>query len=72
MLARCTRTFLDTEAGTLREAGSTFEVTPERLSAINATKYGQLAEEVSEEPSEPVTAPQRARGTRRRKNDKRE
>lgn len=72
MVVVCTRAFLDAETGKLHEVRERFEVAAERLSAINATKYGQLAEEVAEEPPEPVTAPQRARGTRRRKNDKRE
>lgn len=66
MLAECTRTFLDFETGELRKAGERFEVTAERLSAINSTKYGQLAVEVEEKPSDGATKPQRGRRTTRR------
>jgi len=59
MLARCTRTFLDIESGSMREVGEEFETTPERLSAINSTRYGQLAEEVAEKPADEPTAPHR-------------
>lgn len=60
MLAQCVVSFRDSEAGVLREAGERFEVSPERLEQINATKYGTLAEEVSETaPEKPV---RRARG----------
>lgn len=66
MKAICTRTFLDVETGELRERGTSFDVTPERLSAINSTKYGQLAEEVEEEVSEPQRPKRR---TRRKKTE---
>lgn len=46
MLAKCTREFRDLEAGVVRKVGDTFEATPERLEAINGTKYGTLAEPV--------------------------
>lgn len=68
MLARCTRTFLDIETGDMREAGETFEVTPERLSAINSTKYGQLAEEVIKDAlEEPTEARRHKRSGRKAK-----
>lgn len=46
MTAECVRDFMDLEAKAMRKAGERFEVTPERLRAINGTKYGQLAREV--------------------------
>lgn len=58
MKAVCIRTFMDVETGELREEGTRFDTTPERLSAINSTKYGQLAQEVVESPSEETTEPQ--------------
>lgn len=61
MKAICTRTFLDVETGELREEGTTFDVTPERLSAINSTKYGQLAAEVEEKAAEAASATQKPR-----------
>lgn len=64
MIAACTRAFLDTETGELRAEGETFEVTPERLAAINSTKYGQLAVPVVEKPSDTATGPQRPKRTR--------
>lgn len=80
MIAECTREFRDLEAGVVRRVGDAFEVTPERLEAINGTKYGALAKAVedgaekapqsapdgaSAEQGEPKT---RARRTRRPKN----
>lgn len=53
MLARCTRAFRDLETGELRMAGSTFEVTEDRLKAINSTRYGTLAEVVEEPKPKP-------------------
>lgn len=58
MKAVCLRTFLDAETGDLRKEGTRFDTTPERLSAINSTKYGQLAAEVDEKPAEGPSAPQ--------------
>lgn len=58
MKAVCIRTFMDVETGELREEGTRFDTTPERLAAINSTKYGQLAQEVAESPSDEATAPQ--------------
>lgn len=58
MKAVCLKTFLDAETGDLREEGTRFDTTPERLSAINSTKYGQLAAEVDEKPAEGPSAPQ--------------
>lgn len=43
MLAICLRDFLDIEAGIRRHEGDVFEVTQERLDAINGTQYGTLA-----------------------------
>lgn len=60
MLVRCLRTFLDLETGEMRNVGERFEVTAERLSAINSTRYGQLVEVVEEKPSEAVSEPQKA------------
>lgn len=60
MLAECVVKFLDLETGELRSEGERFEVTPERLSAINSTRYGQLAVEVEEKPSESVSEPETA------------
>lgn len=60
MVVVCTRAFLDAETGELHKYGERFEVTAERLSAINSTRYGQLVEEVKEQPSEEVSEPQEA------------
>lgn len=60
MRAVCTRAFLDAETNVLREVGEEFEVTAERLSAINSTRYGQLAVEVEEKTSESVSEPETA------------
>lgn len=57
MKAVCIRTFMDVETGELRKEGTRFDTTPERLSAINSTKYGQLAQEVVESPSEGPSEP---------------
>lgn len=62
MLAECIVRFKDIDAGVLREVGDRFEVTKERLEAINGTKYGTLATEVAEPQNE---APKR-RTTRRK------
>ena len=70
MVVVCTRAFLDAETGKLHEVGERFEVTAERLSAINSTKYGQLAQEVKEKPVEAVSEPQKPkRRTRRAKTE---
>lgn len=69
MLARCIRAFLDIETGDMREVGEEFAVTPERLSAINSTRYGQLAVEVEESPSEEPTAPKRTKRRTRGKTE---
>lgn len=70
MKAVCIRTFMDVETGELREEGTRFDTTPERLSAINSTKYGQLAAEVEEKAAEAATEPQRPkRRTRRKKTE---
>lgn len=50
MIARCIIRFRDLKTGEMREAGETFETTTERLSEINSTAYGRLAEEVPEKP----------------------
>lgn len=60
MLAECVRTFRDIEAGTVRREGDRFEVTPERLKAINSTKYGQLAKEAESGPKIGTTGPEKA------------
>ena len=70
MVVVCTRAFLDAETGKLHEVGERFEVTAERLCAINSTKYGQLAEEVEEKPSEAPSEPQKAKRRTRRTNTK--
>ena len=72
MLAVCRRGFRDLETGELRSAGDTFEVTQERLDAINGTQYGTLAEPVEEAPkaadgAEKKVAKPRARRTRKPK-----
>jgi len=66
MKAVCIRTFMDVETGELREEGTSFDTTPERLSAINSTKYGQLAAEVEEKAAEASSAPQKPRRRTRR------
>ena len=66
MLAECVVKFLDLDTGELRDEGERFEVTPERLSAINSTKYGQLAVEVEEKPTETATEPQKPKRRGRR------
>lgn len=43
------------------EVGERFDVTAERLSAINSTRYGQLVEPVGEEPSETASEPEKAK-----------
>lgn len=57
MLVECVRAFLDIDAGMFREEGDRFEVSPDRLRAINGTKYGELAREVSEVPPEASETP---------------
>ena len=70
MKAVCVKTFMDIETGELRKEGTVFDTTAERLSAINATKYGQLAQEVEEKPVEAVSEPQKPkRRTRRAKTE---
>ena len=60
MLAICLSDFRDGETGELRHEGDVFEVTAERLEAINSTKYGTLASEhVVQEPK--PKAPRRTR-----------
>lgn len=66
MKAVCIRTFMDVETGEIREEGTVFDTTPERFSAINSTKYGQLAVEVEEKPSKTVSVPQKPRRRTRR------
>lgn len=61
MVAECLVKFLDLETGEVRDKGERFETTPERLSAINSTKYGQLAAEVEEKAAEAASAPQKPR-----------
>lgn len=67
MLVECTDAFLDLETGNMREVGERFEVTAERLSAINSTKYGQLVKKVDEKPAETVSEPERPKARRQRK-----
>lgn len=62
MLAECVKPFLDLDAGAFREAGDRFEVSPDRLEAINATRYGTLAVEVPEAPSEASETPSEVSG----------
>lgn len=50
MLAECVRTFMDLKAGVTRSAGERFEVEPDRMAEINATRYGQLVKPVTERP----------------------
>lgn len=52
------RDFYDTKERTFRKAGDRFEVTEERLAAINGTKYGQLVREVE---AKPEAKPRRTR-----------
>lgn len=59
MLAICLRDFRDGETGELRHEGDVFEVTAERLEAINSTKYGTLASEYAQTPK--PKAPRRTR-----------
>lgn len=60
MVVECTKGFLDIETGDVRKVGERFEVTAERLSAINGTRYGQLVQVVEETPSDEVSEPQTA------------
>lgn len=57
MLAECVREFRDLDCGVLRAAGDRFEVSPERLGRLNATKYGELAREVTEVPTKASETP---------------
>ena len=70
MKAICLKTFLDAETGDLREEGTRFDTTPERLAAINSTKYGQLAQEVPDKAPEAVPEAPRSKRTRRRTQKK--
>lgn len=66
MLVRATKRFRDLKEGVLRDAGTTFEVTEERLGEINSTRYGVLVEVVEEPVAAEVTeAPQPKRRGRR-------
>lgn len=47
MKAVCVTRFYDLEKKVMREAGEEFDCTAKRLEAINATKYGKLAEKVT-------------------------
>ena len=67
MLAECLKTFLDLRTKETRTKGERFEVTPERLSEINSTRYGQLAVEVAEVPSSGVPGIDKPRARRGRK-----
>ena len=60
MVVVCTRAFLDAETCKLHEVGERFEVTAERLSAINSTRYGQLVKVDEKQPSEEVSEPETA------------
>lgn len=53
MIAECVRRFADKETGAVREVGDRFEVTSERLDAINSAGYGVLAVAVEEEAPKP-------------------
>ena len=66
MLVECVRTFMDLDRGTLRAKGERFEVTPDRLTAINSTKYGELAVAVPEASDDP--SPAKPRASRPRKS----
>ena len=60
MIVVCVRAFRDIETRAMHEVGERFEVTAERLSAINSTRYGQLVEVVDEKPSEDASEPEKA------------
>lgn len=66
MVAECVRAFLDTKTGNTRKVGERFEVTAERFSAINSTKYGQLVREVEEKAADKPTAAQETKARRPR------
>lgn len=65
MLARSLRRFYDIAESTFRDAGATFEVTPERFAEINShPNYGTLVEEVEAPTKEvPARAPESASET---------
>lgn len=46
MTVECIVQFKDIKANKVREVGERFEVTSERMKAINSTKYGELVREV--------------------------
>ena len=54
MKVKCIKTFRDVQEGVTRSVGETFEVTTERFRAINATKYGQLVQEVRQRRRKPA------------------
>jgi hypothetical protein len=66
MLVECVRAFVDLDCGVMREAGDRFEVSPSRFTAINGTKYGELAVEVSEVPPKASETPSEVSGARPR------
>ena len=59
----CRALFHDIEADVDRNPGDEFEVTPERLAAINSAGFGELARAVEEAPEAkaPKAAPRRTR-----------
>jgi hypothetical protein len=67
MLVECLKAFLDLDTKETRAVGERFEVTPERLSEINSTRYGQLVSEVAEVPSSGVSGIDKPRARRGRK-----
>lgn len=46
MKIKTTRQFYDTEAGTLRKVGDTFNATVKRFKHLNNTIHGKLVEEI--------------------------
>lgn len=66
MRATCVRRFRDLETGEMREEGTEFEVSAERLAEINGTEYGLLALAI-EDAETPKGEPERPKRGRRTK-----
>lgn len=70
MQARVLKTFKDKETKILHEAGTEIEVSEKRFKEINATKYGNLIEEIVEVAAEePETAEKPNKKTNKKKGD---
>lgn len=54
MIAKCVKEFMDLKAHKLRKEGETFEVSEDRFNSINATRYGKLVENATEEAHEGI------------------